>query len=161
MAKMSFSKDSLTKKLVPGGIYTLHMGGFKPATSKNNPDNTNLNPQLKIVNNKDFTGKPVFVSLPRSEGWMIQDFVHALGQEMVPNPNGGADDMPGDWEFPSANPTTWRYKGPLLGKTLQAELVETEYQGKPQLKIKQFICAVKDCKTKYPDIVHSTNMVKG
>lgn len=156
MAKMGFSKDSLTKKLVPGGIYTLHMGGFKPAPSKSNTDNVNLNPQLKIVNHKDFTGKPVFVSLPQSQGWMIQDFVHSLGQEMDQDGN-----MPGDWEFPSQNPTTWRYKGPLLGKTLQAELVETDYQGKPQLKVKQFICAVKDCKTKYPDVVHSTNMVKG
>jgi len=157
MAKMSFSKDSLTKKLVPGGIYTLHMGGFKPTISKSNADNVNLNPQLKIVNNKDFTGKPVFVSLPRSEGWMIQDFVHALGQEMEPDGS-----MPGEWEFPvQAQPTTWRYKGPLLGKTMQAELVETTFNGNPQLKVKQFICAVKDCKTKYPDVVHSTNMVKG
>lgn len=156
MPKMTLSKESLEKKLVPGGIYTIHMGGFKPSRSKNNPDNVNLNPQLKIVNHKDFTGKPVFVSLPRSEGWMIQDFVHCLGQELDPDGS-----IPGDWEFPSDDPATWRYKGPLLGKTGQVELVETTYNGKPQLKVKQFICAVKDCKTKNPNITHSTNMVKG
>lgn len=156
MAKMSFSKESLTKKLVPGGIYTIHMGGFKPAKSKSNADNINLNPQLKIVNHPDFTGKPVFVSLPQSEGWMIQDFVHCFGQEMDKDGN-----MPGDWDFPiQDNPATWRYRGPLLGKTGQVELVETTYNGKPQLKVKQFICAVPDCKTKNPEIVHSTNMAK-
>lgn len=154
---MSFTKEQLTKKLAPGGIYDVHFAGFKPAKSKNNPDNVNLNPILKIVNSKDFTGIPVFLSLPQSEGWMIQDFVHCFGQEMDKDGN-----MPGDWEFPvQNNPATWRYKGPLLGKTGKIELIETEYNGKPQLKVKQLICGVTDCKVKNPEVQHSTNMVKG
>jgi hypothetical protein len=157
MAKMGFSKEQLTKKLVPGGIYRLHFGGFKPSRSKSNADNVNLNPQLKIIDSKEFTGVPIFVSLPQSEGWMIQDFVHGLGQEMDHDGN-----MPGDWEFPVAdNPATWRYKGVLVGKTIQAELIESVWQGKPQLKVKQFICAVPNCKIKNPDVTHSANMVKG
>jgi hypothetical protein len=159
MAKMGFSKEQLTKKLTPGGIYDFHFSGFKPAP-KNGTTGTetvNLNPQLKIINSKDFTGVPVFLSLPQSQGWMIQDFVHSLGQEMDHDGN-----LPGDWEFPvQDNPTTWRYRGPLVGKTGKVELIETTYNGKPQLKVKQLICAVKDCKTKNPEIVHSSNMAKG
>lgn len=159
MAKMSFTKEQLTKKLTPGGLYDVHLAGFKPDFKKDTgPADmlVNLNPQLKIVNSKDFTGTPVFFSLPQSQGWLMQDFVHGFGLEMEPDGS-----MPGDWEFPAQNnPKTWRYKGPLVGKIAKFELVEDTYQGKPQLKVNQIICAVKDCKTKNPDIQHSVKMAK-
>lgn len=160
MAKMSISKEKLERKLTPGGIYDVHLSGFKPSKGKSNPDNINLNPIVKIIGHPDFTGKPVFLSLPMSEGWMQQDFVHSFGLEMEQGTNGDVN-MPGDWDFPTQDPATWKYRGPLLGKTAKWELIETEYQGKPQLKVKMMICSVPDCKTKNPTVVHSTNMVKG
>lgn len=157
MAKMQLSKDKLQRKLTPGGIYEVHMGGFKPARSKSNPDNINLNPILKIINHPDFSGKPIFVSLPRSEDWMIQDFVHCLGLTLDSDNN-----IPGEWDFAvEQNPETWKYRGPLVGRTGKMELIETEYQGKPQLKVKQMICGVTNCRQLYPAITHSANMVKG
>lgn len=148
---------------VPAGWYEVRFEGFKPKKAKPPSDSINFNPQLKIINYTSPDGKDhkLMESMNSQAEWIIQDMVHAFGFEAEPIP--GTNDMkpiPGDFAGDEANPESWVYTGPLQGAVAKVEVVVTSYQGKPQNKIKQWACAVQDCKTKNPKITHSTNLIK-
>lgn len=143
---------------VPGNIYEFEFKGFKPAMSKNK-DSVNYNPILEIVNHPEYEGRKIFENLNSKADWIINDFVHSLGFEMVKKDE-NTSDIPGDFDGNPDDMTTWTYRGPMMGARGKCELVATTYQGKPQNKVKQWICQVKDCAIKNPDITHSTNLIK-
>lgn len=165
MAKLGVSKESLTQKRMTGGIYEVQFVSFKP--KKSSKGTTLLRPEMKILGNADFNGKLVFdkYGLPLNSGWAVQDFIHAFGFELDPE-----DNIPGEWEFnnqpgtdPMDDPTKWKYRGPLVGKTAKVEIVEAEYTDKSGNKkngiaIKQYICSVPNCVAKNPTIKHSTSI---
>jgi hypothetical protein len=148
---------------VPAGWYEVRFEGFKPKKAKPPSDSINFNPQLKIINYTSPDGKDhkLMESMNTQAEWIIQDMVHAFGFEMELVP-GTTDQykIPGDFAGDDSNPETWVYTGPLSGAVAKVEVVVTSYQGKPQNKIKQWACAVQDCKTKNPKINHSTNLIK-
>jgi hypothetical protein len=159
MAKIQIPKKSLEPpSRLPAGMVTLRLDGFKPTKSKPKPgkdQSINLNPNMRTVNNPDpeLNNKPVFENLNVNAGWVILDFVHAFGLEMVAN--GDSVDIPGEFTGPDDNPEAWQYQGPLLGQMANAELIETEYNGKKQTKVKRYLCRVPGCQ-----ISHSENLVK-
>lgn len=159
MPKMSVSAEQIkAPEPVPDNIYELRLEGFKPKFSSKKT-NVNLNPQLKIATGQ-FAGKtPLFENLNSDAGWVINDFCHAFGIPMVKNASGGFD-IPGEFVGPDAEPEKWQYRGPLLGKVGKASVVITTYEGKPQNKVKSWICAVPNCNTQFPDIRHSNDLLK-
>ena len=163
--QMSYQKEELTgAPPVPSGWYTLQLKAFRPRASKDG-QSVSLNAELSIVNPVEYENRRVFASLNSKAGFIIFDFVHAAGMDMeeVQDENAGTEKaaltIPGVFEGQSANPddpTQWKYQGPLLNRTMEVELTETEYQGKKRNEIRQYKCAVTGCTAK-----HSTNLIKG
>lgn len=162
---MGFTKEELTGAApVPPGWYTLQFKQFRPKKSKDG-ESLSLNAEFAIVAPAEYENRRVFCGLNTKMAWMWSDFVHSmgLGMEEIQDENAGTEKasytIPGAWEgqdqFPD-DPTQWKYQGPLTNKTLEVELAETEYQGKKRNEIRQFKCAVPECKDK-----HSTNLIKG
>ena len=97
-------------------------------------------------------------------GFILFDFVHAAGLQMdeIQDEFAGTEKakltIPGIFDGADANPddpSKWSYQGPLLNRTMEVELAETEYQGKKRNEVRQFYCAVPGCTEK-----HSTNLIK-
>lgn len=161
MAKLGVSKESLEQKRMSGGVYEVQFVGFKPKNSSKGAGSVLLRPEMKIIGNADFNGKAVFdkYSLPLNSGWAVQDFVHCFGFELDPDGN-----IPGEWEFPKQDdPTTWKYRGPLVGKVGRVQIIEAEYKDKSGntkqgIQINQYICAVPNCAQKNPTVRHSTSI---
>lgn len=167
MAKLGVSKESLEQKRMTGGVYEVQFVSFQPKLSSKGAGSILLRPLMKIIGNADFNGKEVYdkYSLPLNSGWAVQDFVHCFGLELDPDGN-----IPGEWDFanpagtdPMADPTKWKYRGPLVGKVGRVEIIEAEYTAKDQTKkmgtaIKQYICSVPNCPAKNPTIRHSTSI---
>lgn len=163
--QMSYQKEELTGAgPVPAGWYTLQVKGFRPRASKDR-QSVSLNAEMAIVSPSEYEGRRVFASLNSKAGFILFDFTHACGlpMEEVQDENAGTEKasltIPGMFDgqdkFPE-DPTQWKYIGPLLNRTLEAELAETEYQGKKRNEVRQFKCAVAGCTEK-----HSTNLIKG
>ncbi len=163
--QMSYQKEELSGATpVPAGWYTLQLKGFRPRASKDG-QSVSLNAELAIVSPSEYEGRRVFASLNSKAGFIIFDFVHGLGLDMeeIQDENAGTEKaaltIPGVFEGQDAHPddpTQWKYQGALLNRTLEAELAETEYQGKKRNEIRQYKCAVPNCTAK-----HSTNLIKG
>ena len=64
--------------------------------------------------------------------------------------------------FNAEDPTTWKYAGPIVGKTAQWEVGIKTYQGRDSNEPRQFICAIKgdkgECASLYPQIRHARDM---
>jgi hypothetical protein len=152
MPKFSLSKEAIEgKPTVKGGVYEFRLDGFKPAKAKSGTS-VNLNPDLKVINDPNFTDSKIFASLNEGFPPAVIGLVHALGMEMVPNADSGMD-IPGDFQG-GADPKTWSYVGPLVGRSGRVELQETERtDGKPgtRTEIKRFICALPGCQEKHPE----------
>lgn len=169
--RFGVSKDQLEGiKPVPNGVYDVQLAGFEPKKSSKG-DSINLNPILKIVNHQLYNGQRVFYSLNTKAAWMWHDFAHAFGfpLEFAPTGENGAEEpyLPGGpdaWIPDPSNPddvTKWKYQGPLIGSVGKVELVVLKNPGqKEKNDIKQFVCAVSGCATKYPEITHSQNLIK-
>lgn len=165
------SKDELEgNKPIPGNTYQLQVSGFKPKMSKAG-DSVNLNPVLKVVNSSEpkYNGQRIFFNLNTKAPWIMQDFAHSAGLPMEMHKTGANGEeeahLPGGpnafREDPSGDVSKAVYTGPLLGKIIKAEVIEEQQAGqKPRNSIKQFICAIDGCATKYPDINHSNNLIK-
>lgn len=171
--KMGFNKAELSgPPPMPDDWYDVRFVGFQPKKvgGKDGKEySVNLNAQLEVIGNPLYDGsdgsksRKVFVGLNNNAYWIYQDFVHAFGlqMEVVQNENAGteAEDLtiPGVFEgadkFPD-EPEKWKYQGPLTNKTARVELATKEYQGRKSNEVRQFKCAVPDCKEK-----HSTNLI--
>jgi hypothetical protein len=152
---------------IPAGFVQVIFQGFKPKLSKPKEGKTqsvNMNPILRVVNDSRTTadgrplnGQPVFDNLNLNFVPGVIDFHHAFGVDLIEN--GEQFDLPGKFSNGTSdpNPENWgTYSGPLDGKTATIELVETTYNGKPQIKIKRYLCVLGDtCQMK-----HSDNLVK-
>lgn len=157
---------------VPTDIYTLTVAGFKPRVAKSGTS-LNYNGEFTVTGAPDplLNGRKIFFSLNTSFATAIRDFVHATGNEMektiVTNDAGVPEDawvMPGIFEnqaqFPQ-EPEKWgAYRGPLTNATFKAEVVLTDYQGKPKNEIRAFFCTLPNCAVNEPDMKHSTNLIK-
>jgi hypothetical protein len=92
-----------------------------------------------------------------SQGEQAQDMCHALGFPMEADGS-----FPGDWELKDATkPDDFnlaQYKGVLLGKTGRAELVTDSYDGRERNVVKQWVCKVDQCNTRFPKIRHRTDL---
>jgi hypothetical protein len=165
--KMKFSKEAMEgPKPVPSGIYTVAFAGFKPKKSKER-DSINFNGMGKITGHPDYDGQILFAGLNTKIPNWIQDFVHSFGIEMEIDADGDAT-IPGVFDadqniFKEDDLTTWRYAGPLVGQTAQWEVgVKPHYTNPNALSqdMIKYICSVKDCAVKNPDIKHSNDMRK-
>lgn len=163
MHQMDFSTEQLEGiQPVPNGIYRLRLIGFEPKASKAG-DSINLNPIFQFIDPEyserpslrySFTGNTKIPSF-------LQDLVHATGLEM--EEDGDKSRIPGFWDgdkqkYDAKDPSTYVYSGPLLNQELQAEVVQDEYQGRVNNKIRKFICAVPNCAERFPKIRHAEDM---
>lgn len=159
-------------KPVPPGVYTVRFVQFKPKMSKKKEDGSggdslNFNAEVEIVGG-EYDGRKLFAGLNTKIPTWIQDFVHSFGVEMSPtgevDPKGNPEyTIPGIFDaepatFNEHDPSTWKYAGPLVGKTAQWEVGIKTYQGKEQNEPRQFICAVDKCNEKFPWILHAKDM---
>lgn len=172
---MAFKMKASAEKLegqqpLPAGIYKVLFVDFKPGYSKSvnkvtGKASVNLNAVVKVLDHPEFEKERfLFASLNEGVQSFWQDFVHSFGMEME-DQLGPEPSIPGTFDadktiFKVDDPTTWRYSGPLTSKTAQWEIGIGEYQGKPSQTIDRFICAVKDCSTRFPKISHSKKMNK-
>lgn len=167
---MKFDQDKLEGlQPVSQGLYKVLFIEFKPKKSKPNnvtgKTSINLNAKVKILDHPEFeTDRFIIANLNEGIPSFIQDFIHSFGLEME-DQLGAEPTIPGVFDtdkakFKEDDPETWVYSGPLTGKTAQWELGIGDYQGRPNQRIERFICAVKDCNTRFPKINHSKNMAK-
>jgi len=169
--QMSFNKEELSgAPPVPASWYTLQFKQFKPKKAANG-ESVSLNAELSIISPAEYENRRVFVGMNTKMAFMWQDFVHAMGLQMeeVQNENAGTDKadytLPGVFEGaddPNADPSTWKYLGPMANKTMEVEIAEipatTGADGKSyraKNEVRQFKCAVAGCTEK-----HSTNLIK-
>lgn len=169
--KMSFNKEELGGRVpVTAGWYTLQLVGFKPKfaalkAGETESGSLSLNAMLKIINHPDYENRVIFAGLNTKMAWTWPDFVHALGMEMeeVQDEFTGTEKanftIPGVFEGADENPTdatNWKYLGPLLNLTMEAEIAEIPAQGGfgPKNEVRQYKCAVPGCTMK-----HSTNLI--
>lgn len=150
-------EDVKAPKPVEAGWYKLKLTGFKPKTSKDK-QSINYNAVLEIVDARpDQNGTKVFAGMNTKFARLHADFCHGLGFPL--NPDGT---LPGDW-IPDAkdaeNVDKFQYRGPLMGKVMEAELATTTYQGNERNELKQIRCKLDGCATKFPDIKHLTNLI--
>jgi hypothetical protein len=157
--KMGVDPEKLkAPKPQPAGWYTLRLIGFKPKMNKKK-DGVNLNGQFEIVSPKtpDCFDK-VYPTMSLKMDNHIAAIVHGLGFELETN-----GDLPGKWTPSPEDPDNvekWQYSGPLLGKTMEAELAVTKYLQNPERNdIKQVRCKVQGCAQKYPDMRHPVDMI--
>jgi hypothetical protein len=149
MPKISFSKESLEPKpSLPDGLYEIRLEGFEPDKSKKG-DSVNLRPILKVINHPQHTGSRVFDNLNVGANWILEAFVHAFGQPLIEDGAGNMN-IPGDFNGPDDNPKQWSYSGPLTGAVGKVFLKQTEYNGKMNPKVDQWMCAVPGCQKKHP-----------
>ena len=145
--QMTVDKEKI--KILPPpdpGWKVLRLTGFKPKTNSKK-DGVNFNPVLEIENCPPDKNKFVFNSLSNKLDAFLLDFCHGFGFELEV---GGA--LPGGFEGEPNDPKTWQYKGPLMGKTFEAECFTSTYNNRDSLKIKQIRCKVVGCKER-----HNTN----
>lgn len=150
------------QEVFPPGIYEFKLAGFAPKKSKGG-DSTNLNPRFELINHPDFAGRKVFDSLNEGAAFLWPDFVHALGLPM--ETDGDSSWIPGDWngdpaKFKEDDPSTWVYKGPLVGRVAKMEIAVGNFNGRDNNRIKRYFCALPDCATKFPKIRHSEDLLK-
>lgn len=159
MPKMGVDPEKIkAPKPVPGNQwYKLKFKGFRPKLSKDK-QSMNFNAELEVVEHTvETNGSKVYMGLNTKFARAFVDFSHGLGFPL--NADGT---FAGNWEFDPKDPENIekaQYKGPLLGRTMKAELVVTSYQGNERNEIKQITCAIDGCATKFPEIKHITSLI--
>lgn len=162
--KMKVSNDKLEgMDVVPAGQYDIKLVAFNPKPSKKG-DSVNLNAIMEITNHPEFAGRKVFDTLNSGGSFTWPDFVHCFGlpMEVIDADN---STIPGDWDgdpakFKEDDYTTWKYKGPLVGRSGKAEIAVDNYNGKDNNKIRRYFCAVQGCEQKFPKIRHQTDLLR-
>lgn len=165
--KVGFNKDQLKGlQPIPGGVYEMFVRSIKLVQVKDKPGNWNMKIELEPEGITDRKNPRVFDTINEAMANFIQDFVHGTGLAMTPNPAGGGD-IPGEFKPPSdpkdkdqKPPVLAVYSGPLLGRKVKTEVIESTWNGQPNNKVKQYFCKVPNCAAQFPDIKHSNNHVK-
>lgn len=158
--KMGVDPERLkAPKPVPGNQwYKLKFKGFRPKQAKAKDGSINFNAELEVVESAaENNGTKIYMTLSTKFERALLDFSHGLGFPL--NADGT---FPGTWAFDDKDPENVekaQYTGPLLGKTMDAELITSSYQGNERNEIKQIRCKVEGCAVKFPDIKHITNLV--
>lgn len=141
--------------------YRLKLKEIKASYGNKGQDKStvNLKPTFEVTESakSDDNGTKVFFVLAQKFPRAWVDFIHAFGLELTPT-----GDIPGDWIPDPKDPENvekMQYKGVLLGRTVDAELIVDSYEGNENNKIKQFRCKIENCAQKHPDIKHMTNLV--
>lgn len=145
-------------KVQPPGWYKLKLVGFKPKLSQKDKNSVNFNGQFEVLNSAgpDYN-KFVFATMSDKMQKHVNDIVHGLGVPLEPDGS-----LPGQWIFDPKEPDNVekaQYKGPLMGRTMEAELAVTTFGGNDRNEFRQIRCAVPDCTSKFPDIRHQVNMI--
>jgi len=155
MPRLTVSKDDLKGgPLLPEGLYTVRLDGFKPSWSKNR-GSVNLNPQMKIINHLEHNDRPIFENLNSKGHWVWPDFHHAFGVTMPESENGSNLDFVG-FDGPEDEPDKWTYNGPLLGQVGQVYIIQADNtQGGVRNSVKYYVCRVPNCHER-----HSQNLAK-
>lgn len=160
--QMKVSNDKIEgQDVFPAGQYEVKLVGFKPSKAKTG--SRNLNALMEVVNHGELIGRKLYDSLNEGGAFTWPDFVHCFG---LPMETDGTDSwIPGDWNGDAAkfNPddvTTWKYKGPLVGRVGKVEVAVDNYNGKDNNKIRRYFCAVADCETKFPKVRHIQDLLK-
>jgi len=155
MPRLTVSKDDLKGgPLLPEGLYTVRLDGFKPSWSKNR-GSVNLNPQMKVINHAEHNDRQAFTNLNSKARWIWPDFHHCFGVLMPSSENGANVDFIG-FDGPDDEPDKWTYNGPLLGQVGQVYIIQADNtQGGVKNEIKYYVCRVPNCQEK-----HSSNLAK-
>lgn len=160
MPKMGVNPESLkAPKPVPGGFYELRLKGITCKKSKSGKG-YNYEAYFNTVNQPAETNDAFVMYRMNngfSQGISAQDMCHALG---FPLETDGS--FPGDWTLKDASkPDEFdkaQYSGVLLGKVGKGELITENYEGRESNVVKQWVCKVPDCATRFPDIRHTTDL---
>lgn len=176
MPKMGVNPEQTkAEKPVPAGWYKLRLTGATVKLSKSGKGH-NYEFYTKVTENTaEYNDK--FISVRANNGFnqakVTNDIVHGFG---FPLETDGS--IPGDWvlkdgiiekegkyfdkegkELEAAKAFDGaQYKGPLLGKVLEAELAVGSWEGQERNEVKQVRCKLSDCRTKFPDIQHLTDI---
>jgi hypothetical protein len=155
MPKLTANKDDIKgMPLLPEGMYTVRLDGFEPKKSKGG-GSILLGPVMKVINDPTFNDQRVFDNINTGGKFVWVDFCHCFGVPLVEDASGNVE-WPGDFAGPDDDPTKWQYTGPLLGQVGQVYVVQSEYNGKPNNKVKFFVCKIgPTCTHK-----HSSNLAK-
>lgn len=168
--KMGVSKEQIEgREVLQPGVYDVRFIGFSPAFSKpaeGKQPSLNLKAKMEIINNPDLVNRFVFDNLNMG-CWYLADFCHAFGLPMEQEKDADGEDkyyIPGTWDsdpaFDSEKAETYKYKGPLTGKTGKLELAVGSYNNKPKNEIRRYFCAIDSCDSLYPQVKHSTDLLK-
>jgi hypothetical protein len=160
MPKMGVNPESLeAPQPVPSGMYELRLKGITCKASKSGKG-YNYEAFFTTVNQPSETNdKFVMYRMNNgfSQGEAAQDMCHALGFPMEADGS-----FPGDWTLKDASkPEDFnlaQYSGVLIGKTGKAELVTESYDGRESNVVKQWVCKVDQCTTRFPKIRHRTDL---
>ena len=148
MPKLTGNKDEIQgQSLLPEGLYTVRMDGFKPRLS-NKKDTVNLCPQLKVINHPEHNDRfAAWENLNSNAKFMWPDFCHAFGVPIPETPDGGIE-FPGDFIGPDdiSKCAEWQYTGPLLGQTGQVYVIQGDNgKGGKSNKIRFYVCKIPGC----------------
>jgi hypothetical protein len=170
---MTLSKEQVEgKEAVPEGIYEVRFLRFNPRLSKAaieqhapfDPRNINLNAEYEVVNNPEYAGRRIY-EIASMKSYNIQtEICHGFDVPLDIDENGEYF-IPGTWDsrpdFNQELPETYEYKGPLSGKIGKIELAIETFNGRPRNRPRRYFCAIDDCATKFPEIRHVQNLIKG
>lgn len=156
-------EETKAEKPVPTGWYKMRIKGLTIKLSKSQKG-YNYVANLAICENQaEYNDKVIFFQMNNgfNQAKQVNDFCHAAGFPLE-----------ADGSFPGGD-TAWaikdaskpdeidgaQYKGVLLGKTVEGELITDNYNGEDRNKVKQLRCKIQDCATKNPDIRHLTDLI--
>lgn len=142
-------------------VVEVRLVGFRPKKNKKG-DGVNYNAILQLVNHpmlQKFPEYKIFDTLSNKMPKVIQDFTHAFGFPLEPT-----GELVGQWvPDPNdvANVEKYQYKGPLIGKTARIEVGTQNWENQGERSaVRRYYCKVDQCATKFPDIRHSTDLLK-
>lgn len=162
--QMKVSNEKLEgQDIIPAGQYEVKLVAFKPSKSKGASASTNLNAIMEVIGHPEFAGRKLFDSLNVGGSFTWPDFSHAFGLPM--ETDGTASWLAGAWDgdpakFKEDDPTTWSYKGPLVGRVGKIEVAVDNYNGKDNNKIRRYFCAIPQCEQKFPKVRHIQDLLK-
>jgi len=179
MAKIMFKEEKIyqTRKVLDEGLYNLRVVRFqqkwgKPKDGEKEHSSINFWPILEVLSKADGSpvpvqenGRPIEIWWPASTKFeaALVDFSHACGLPMETKTINGENyvNLPGIW-YPEEQDDIEKcqYKGPIIGRKLQAYIVPGEYNNNPKNDIRNFICAIPNCASQFPKLVHRTNLIR-